>query len=73
MKHTEIKVGKTYFHRFEGKEWHVKVVDVFEDRHRWGWEGRLVGQQNGIEDGSPCWGWCDELKKRARVGDMVRQ
>lgn len=65
MKRAEVKVGKVYSHKLDGRDWLVRITaldkEISESRPgQWGWTGELLDGQS--ESGS-CWGFVSELSE----------
>lgn len=59
--------GYQYKHTLDGRSWLVRVYSVnpkdADFNGRATWTGLLSGEQDGIKDKSPVWGYCSELSE----------
>jgi hypothetical protein len=66
MTHSQVVIGKIYKHFCVGSDWDVSVTAIFQDGHRWAWEGVIKGYTAGVQSElieQPCWGWVSELRE----------
>ena len=59
--------GYAYKHPLDGRSWLVKVYSVNPKDNDFGgratFTGLLSGDQDGVKDKSPVWGYCSELNE----------
>lgn len=61
MTRNQVRIGKTYIHILEERDWQVTVQGFDKD---WPeeWYGTLAKPQGGLEVGTKCWGKVSELR-----------
>lgn len=63
--HPTVRIGDTYVHKFQGRDWRVTVtaLEPKTPNGRREWNGQLAEAYDDLPAGSTVWGYVDELRK----------